>query len=106
MKSLRKSSPFILAILLSALAAIAQQHPSSTPPESEARAKISVNSTLIILPVTVKDHSGNLVPDLHRDEFRVFEDNVEQNIDVFTAEAFPLSMIILIDNDLKKKDAE
>src|SRR5205807_10130034 len=28
------------------------------------------------------------------------------NIDVFTAEAFPLSMIILIDNDLKTKDAE
>lgn len=51
------------------------------------------------------DRSGNLVPDLHRDEFRVFEDNIEQNIDVFTAEAFPLSMVILIDNDLKDKDA-
>jgi VWFA-related protein len=46
------------------------------------------------------------VPDLRRDEFRVFEDNVEQNIDVFTAEAFPLSMVILIDNDLKNKDAD
>jgi VWFA-related protein len=65
-----------------------------------------VNSNLVILPVTVKDHSGELVPDLHRDEFRIFEDNVEQRIDVFTAEAFPLSMVILIDNDLKDKDAE
>src|SRR5262245_19462391 len=64
---------------------------SSTPLQSEALAKITVNSNLVILPVTVKDRSGNLVPDLRRDEFRVFEDNVEQNIDVFTAEAFPLS---------------
>ena len=75
------------------------------PPPSEARAKIIVNSNLVILPVTVKDRSGNLVPDLSRDEFRVFEDKVEQKIDVFTAEAFPLSMIILLDNDLKDKDA-
>src|SRR5258708_27735661 len=82
------------------------QSPPAGPPPSDARAKISVNSNLVILPVTVKDRSGNLVPDLQRDEFRVFEDNVEQKIDVFTAEAFPLSMIILLDNDLKEKDAQ
>ena len=84
------------------------QEPQSSPagpPPSEARAKIIVNSNLVILPVTVKDRSGNLVPDLSRDEFRVFEDKVEQKIDVFTTEAFPLSMIILLDNDLKEKDA-
>jgi Ca-activated chloride channel family protein len=79
---------------------------SQAPPPSEARAKITVNSNLVILPVTVKDRAGNLVPDLQRNEFRVFEDNVEQKIDVFTAEAFPLSMIILLDNDLKQKDGE
>jgi Ca-activated chloride channel homolog len=82
------------------------QRPPAGPPPSDARAKISVASNLVILPVTVKDRSGNLVPDLRRDEFRVFEDNVEQKIDVFTAEAFPLSMIILLDNDLKDKDAQ
>ena len=70
------------------------------------QARITVNSNLVILPVTVKDHSGELVPDLKRDEFRVFEDNVEQHIDMFTAEAFPLSIVVLIDNDLKDKDAE
>jgi Ca-activated chloride channel homolog len=79
---------------------------SPEPRQSDAQAKITVNTSLVVLPVTVKDRSGNLVPDLRRDEFRVFEDNVEQNIDVFTAEAFPLSMVILIDNDLKSKDAD
>jgi Ca-activated chloride channel family protein len=80
--------------------------PPAAPSLSDAQARITVNSKLVILPVTVKDRSGELVPDLRRDEFRVFEDNVEQHIDVFTAEAFPLSMVILIDNDLKDKDAE
>ena len=108
MKSLRKTALLIFLPLVSALAIAhaAQQRAADAPRQSEAQAKISVNSNLVILPVTVKDRSGNLVPDLHRDEFRVFEDNVEQNIDVFTAEAFPLSMVVLIDNDLKNKDAD
>lgn len=65
-----------------------------------------MNTNLVVLPVTVKDGSGRLVPDLGKDEFRVFEDDVEQRIDVFTTEAFPLSIVILIDNDLKTKDAK
>jgi VWFA-related protein len=89
-------------------AAPAAQEPA--PPDnarlSDARAKITVNANLVVLPVTVKDRSGRLVPDLGKDEFRIFEDNVEQRIDVFTNEGFPLSMVILIDNDLKKGDAK
>jgi Ca-activated chloride channel homolog len=76
-----------------------------TPQQSDVKAKIISTVNLVILPVTVKKN-GVLVPDLHRDEFRIFEDNVEQNIDFFTAEAFPLSIVILIDNDLKSKDTD
>jgi VWFA-related protein len=75
-------------------------------PLSDAQAKIRVNSNLVILPVTVKDGSGRLVPDLQQGDFRVFEDDVEQKINVFTVEAFPISMVILLDNDLKSKDAD
>ena len=64
-------------------------------PSSEAPAVIRLNPTLVVLPVTVKDHYGNLVPDLKKDEFRVFEDNVEQQITFFTIEAFPLSLVVL-----------
>jgi VWFA-related protein len=80
--------------------------PGENPPrQSDVQARITVNSNLVILPVTVKDKKGELVPDLKRDEFRVFEDSIEQHVDMFTAEAFPLSMVVLIDNDLKDKDA-
>jgi VWFA-related protein len=123
MKSLRKISVMTGLLFLATpalwlgLAARTPQDPpppaqdGSTPPPdvprlSEARAKITVNANLVVLPVTVKDRSGNLVAGLGIDEFRVFEDNVEQRIDVFTNEGFPLSMVILIDNDLKKSDAK
>jgi len=75
-------------------------------PQSEAQAKIAVNSELVVLPVTVKDPNGQLVPDLQQHEFRVFDDKVEQSIDVFTAEAFPLSLVVLIDDDLRSVEAE
>jgi hypothetical protein len=129
MKSLRKIVfGTSVTLILAPLVYVAAQGPQSSAPAgsstqapapasqvvrppapaslSDAQARITVNSNLVILPVTVKNRSGELVPDLRRDEFRIFEDNVEQRIDVFTAEAFPLSMVILIDNDLKDKDAE
>ena len=77
----------------------------TTSPQSDAQSKISVNSDLVVLPVTVKNQFGDLVPDLQESEFRIFDDNVEQSIDVFTEEAFPLSLVVLIDDDLKSKDA-
>jgi len=121
MKSLRKIAGIgaLLAVALPPLwlgARAAQDQAATTPGQqppppdearlSDARAKITVNANLVVLPVTVKDASGRLVPDLARDEFRVFEDNVEQRVDVFTNEAFPLSMVVLIDNDLKSKDSK
>ncbi|HEY4979642.1 MAG TPA: VWA domain-containing protein [Candidatus Acidoferrum sp.] len=82
-----------------------------TPKPAQARPTdmptiIRLNPTLVVLPVTVKDRRGTLVPDLKKDEFRVFEDNVEQQVLDFTIEAFPISLVVVIDNDLKSKDAD
>jgi VWFA-related protein len=60
----------------------------------------------VIVPVTVKDHEGRLVADLQKDEFRVLADGMDQKILTFSAEPFPLSAVILIDNDLAQKQAE
>ena len=81
-----------------------QQNPPAAPQEGPTKMVISVNQ--VIVPVTVKDSAGRLVPDLRKDEFRIFEDSVEQKISFFRAEAVPLSMVLLIDNDLKSKDAK
>ncbi len=86
----------------------AQTTSSNQQPAAEqnaAQGKILVNSNLVVLPVTVKDRAGNLVPDMEIQDFRVFDDDVEQSIEVFTTEAFPLSLVVLVDDDLKSKDA-
>jgi VWFA-related protein len=83
-----------------------QPPPTDTDAAANRQGRIIIPVNQVIVPVTVKDHSGRLVPDLTKDDFRIFEDKVEQRIAYFSNEAFPLSMVILIDNDLKRKDAE
>jgi VWFA-related protein len=53
----------------------------------------------------VKDGHGQLVGDLGRDDFRVFEDDVEQRIASFSSDPVPLSAVVVIDNDLSQKNA-
>jgi len=79
--------------------------PVAKPQSQAANPVISTNVVNVVVPVTVKDKRGNLVFDLKRDEFRIFSDDVEQRITGFSVEAFPISMVVLIDNDLRQKDA-
>jgi VWFA-related protein len=81
---------------------------ASLPQESkqtrELRQKIKIESNIVVLTVTVKDGSGRLVSGLVKEEFHVFDDDVEQNILSFTDESLPLSLLVLVDDDLKWKE--
>ena len=77
------------------------QPPSLRNPQEDTRGKIISRVSLVIVPVTVKDSNGELVTDLQQNDFRIFEDGIEQPISLFSVEAFPLSAAILIDDDLR-----
>jgi Ca-activated chloride channel family protein len=67
---------------------------------------IRITTRTVIVPVTVKDRNGSLVNGLQRDEFRIFEDGVEQKITGFRSDPVPLSIVVLISNDLKQRDVD
>jgi VWFA-related protein len=81
------------------------QNPQPSPQQPQQQPGLRVQVNQVVVPVTVKDGAGHLVPDLRKDEFRILEDNVEQRIVYFSADAVPLSLVLLIDNDLNRKDA-
>jgi len=83
-----------------------REQSSPAPAQQGGPTTIRIPVNQVIVPVTVKDGAGRLVPDLRRDEFRVFEDNVEQKIASFIAEPIAISMVVLIDNDLNSRDAK
>ena len=82
------------------------QKRKSAEPQSDAQAKIRATSDLVVLAVTVKDANGNLVPGLQKSDFHVFDDGVEQSLSVFTEESFPLSLVVVVDDDLPPETAE
>lgn len=80
-----------------------QQKPSK---EGDTRSYIKVHTEVVVVPVTVKDRDGRLVGGLQPEDFRIFQDGQEQQILKFSSDPFPLSAVILIDNDLSQKQAE
>lgn len=53
---------------------------------------------LVVLHATVVDSKGQFVPDLKEQDFRVFEDHVEQKLSNFRREDIPVTMGLVIDN--------
>ena len=58
---------------------------------------ISVETTEVMLPVTVRDANGRLVSDLTREDFHVFEDNREQQLSELALRQVPVDVILMID---------
>jgi VWFA-related protein len=52
------------------------------------------------IPFTVKDSKGKLVPGLTWRDVRVYENNLRQQLSLFTTDAFPLSVALVIDQSL------
>lgn len=58
---------------------------------------VSVSTTEVMLPVTVRDASGRLVSELTRDDFRVFEDGREQPLSDLALRQVPVDVILMVD---------
>jgi Ca-activated chloride channel homolog len=64
---------------------------------AQREAPSDVGAPAVLLRATVVDKIGNPVTDLPREAFKVFEDGVEQKIQVFRLEDGPLSIGVLVD---------
>lgn len=67
------------------------------PEEVDAGDVIRVNTTLITLPVSVMDRDGRYIPNLRKEDFRLWEDGVEQNVAIFSSVDKPFSVVLMLD---------
>jgi Ca-activated chloride channel family protein len=58
---------------------------------------LSVETPLVTVPVRAMDRSGRFIPDLKREDFRLFEDGIEQQISFFDTAEQPLTVALLLD---------
>jgi VWFA-related protein len=102
--SCRKLFTFIGVILTCGFLMQAQDQvtvvPRPKPAEKEAvlpKANIRVESTLVLIPVTVTDPMNRFVTGLEKENFKLFEDKKEQEISQFSSEDAPLSVGVVFD---------
>lgn len=96
----------LLCVLITAalaLSAQSQNPPPLKPPAQKDEQEIdpddviSVSTTEVLLPVTVRDRSGRLVVDLTRKDFRVFENGIEQSLSELSLRQVPVDVVLMID---------
>jgi len=83
----------------------APQAPQARPPQKPDDAyRIRRDVNLVVLHATVVDERGRFVPDLRQDNFRVYEDRVEQKVAVFRREDIPVSVGLVVDNSASMRE--
>jgi VWFA-related protein len=70
---------------------------SQSSPESGDDEVITVTTSEVLLPVTVRDAGGRLVTSLARDNFRVWEDGREQPLSDLRLRRVPVDVLLMID---------
>ena len=78
--------------------------PEPTGPEEVDEGDIiKVNTTLVTIPVSVMDRDGRYVPNLSKEDFRIWEDGVEQQVAFFASAEKPFSVFLMLDTSPSTK---
>lgn len=84
----------------------AEKADQGTPPEVPAAGQgpesftLHVQTNLVEVPFTVKDKKGQLVPGIKPREVRIYENGLRQQMAIFTADPWPLSVALVIDQSM------
>ncbi|HXT62161.1 MAG TPA: VWA domain-containing protein [Pyrinomonadaceae bacterium] len=87
-----------------------RQQPSATaqkengPEEYGEGDTLRVDTTLVSLPVTVMDRDGKFIPNLRKEDFRIWENGVEQQVAYFASTEKPFTVALVIDTSGSTKN--
>jgi Ca-activated chloride channel family protein len=94
------ASVFCLLVFVSAHAqqqGPAKPAPSKTETPKSGAPQIRMDVNIVLVNLTVTDPYNRLVTGLEKDNFRVFEDNTEQEVAYFSSEDVPTSIGVVFD---------
>lgn len=100
---MRKAAIFIFSFLCSTIILISsgysqEQKPSNTVKQEESEDEVlRVDTTLVSVPVRVKNRNGGYIPNLQAEDFRIFEDGVEQDVKHFETTDKPFTVALVLD---------
>ncbi len=59
--------------------------------------EIIINTNLVTFPVSVLDRNGRFIPGLQQKDFKIFENGIEQKIEIFNSVEMPFTVVLLLD---------
>jgi len=71
--------------------------PNNAPEEFGEGDTLRVDTTLVSLPVSVMDRDGKFIPNLRKDDFRIWENGIEQQVAYFASVDKPFTVALVID---------
>src|SRR5687768_14115688 len=66
-------------------------------PGAQERGQFKSGASTVAVYTTVTDPSGQLVPDLTRDDFAVYDNGKQQPITIFTSDLQPITLVMMLD---------
>jgi Ca-activated chloride channel homolog len=68
-----------------------------THAQDQGQGTIRVNVNLVLVDATVKTKAGQIMSDLKKDDFEVREDGVAQKVEIFSRDALPVNVALVLD---------
>lgn len=83
---------------------VTAQQKDNGPEEYGEGDTLRVDTTLVSLPVSVMDRDGKFIPNLHKEDFRIWENGVEQQVAYFASTEKPFTVALVIDTSGSTKN--
>jgi Ca-activated chloride channel family protein len=58
---------------------------------------VRIRTTLVMVPVSITDRNGRYIPDLQKEDFRIYEEGIEQEVAYFGAVEKPFTVVLMLD---------
>jgi Ca-activated chloride channel family protein len=99
MKSIHKLWLFLIVAIAATTSLWSRQQPSPDDKQDKKPGayKVSVKVNMVNVPVTVRKQEGGFIKGLKKEDFRLYEDGVPQEITLFAQEGLPTRIAIVLD---------
>jgi|GEM_PF-383516 len=78
--------------------------PATLQPTPDEKSDLKLEGRLVNLNVKATDRTGKIIPDLRKEDFLVFEDDVQQEVAYFEPITAPVNLVLLLDLSGSTKD--
>ncbi|MEP6847844.1 MAG: VWA domain-containing protein [Acidobacteriota bacterium] len=94
----QKSIPVFLFVIFAGSATVPGVNAQRVDDET-----VKVSTALVSVPVVVSDRSKRFIPGLTKADFRIFQDGVEQKIELFGSRDTPMNIVLALDTSVSTK---